>query len=70
MYAIRSYYVLLACNRAGYGNLSALITLGRRRAPKGTYQLNRGDLEGLAPAAVMPDCLALWIPHADATEVV
>ncbi|HMW78169.1 MAG TPA: PHP domain-containing protein, partial [Rhodocyclaceae bacterium] len=27
--------VLLACNRAGYGNLSALITLGRRRAGKG-----------------------------------
>jgi error-prone DNA polymerase len=60
--------VLLACNRAGYGNLSALITLGRRRAPKGEYQLNRGDLEGLAPAAVMPDCLALWIPHETATE--
>jgi len=60
--------VLLACNRAGYGNLSALITLGRRRAPKGCYQLNRGDLEGLAPAAVMPDCLALWIPHDTATE--
>ncbi|QID17973.1 error-prone DNA polymerase [Nitrogeniibacter mangrovi] len=60
--------VLLACNRAGYGNLSALITLGRRRAPKGEYQLSRGDLEGLAPAAVMPDCLALWIAHDSATD--
>ena len=48
--------VLLAQNRAGYGNLSALITLGRRRANKGTYALLRGDLaRGLA------DCLALWI---------
>ncbi len=60
--------VFLACNRAGYGNLSALITLGRRRAPKGEYRLNRGDLEGLAPAAVMPDCLALWVPHESTTE--
>ena len=48
--------VLLAQNRAGYGNLSALITLGRRRAKKGAYALVRGDLaHGLA------DCLALWI---------
>ena len=59
--------VFLACNRAGYGNLSALITLGRRRAGKGHYQLNRGDFESLPPAAVMPDCLALWVPHAEAT---
>src|SRR5512145_979108 len=28
--------VFLACNRHGYGNLSALITLARRRAEKGT----------------------------------
>ena len=59
--------VFLACNRAGYGNLSALITLGRRRAGKGHYQLNRGDFDSLPPAAVMPDCLALWLPHAEAT---
>ncbi|WP_230968852.1 error-prone DNA polymerase [Nitrogeniibacter aestuarii] len=59
--------VLLACDRAGYGNLSALITLGRRRAPKGEYVLSRGDLERLAPAPVMPGCLALWVPHDEAT---
>ena len=54
--------VLLAQNRAGYGNLSALITLGRRRAGKGFYHLNRGDLSrGVA------DCLALWIAPNDAT---
>ena len=60
--------VFLACNRAGYGNLSALITLGRRRAPKGAYVLSRGDLDSLAPAPVMPGCLALWVPHAEANE--
>jgi error-prone DNA polymerase len=54
--------VLLAKNRAGYGNLSALITLGRRRAGKGTYHLTRGDLESFAPSGAVPDCLALWVP--------
>ena len=38
--------VLLAQNRAGYGNLSALVTLGRRRAEKGSYHLTRQDLAG------------------------
>ncbi|MBL8487497.1 MAG: PHP domain-containing protein, partial [Rhodocyclaceae bacterium] len=38
--------VLLARNRAGYGNLSALVTLGRRRTEKGSYELRRGDLAG------------------------
>ncbi len=54
--------VLLACNRAGYGNLAALVTLGRRRAGKGSYHLTRGDLDSLAPSGAVPDCLALWIP--------
>ena len=57
--------VLLACNRAGYGNLSALITLGRRRAGKGSYHLTRGDLESFAPSGAVPDCLALWVPPAE-----
>ena len=35
--------VLLATNRNGYGNLSELITLGRRRAEKGCYRLYRSD---------------------------
>ena len=45
--------VLLATNRNGYGNLSELITLGRRRAEKGSYRLYRSDLEpgGIAKAA-------------------
>ena len=48
--------VLLATNRTGYGNLSALITRGRRSAIKGNYKLSLDDLrEGL------PGCLALLL---------
>src|SRR5512139_1001104 len=48
--------VLLATNRAGYGNLSALITQGRRSATKGRYALSIDDLrDGL------PGCLALLL---------
>jgi error-prone DNA polymerase len=53
--------VLLAQDRAGYGNLSALITLARRRSGKGVYRLTRGDLEALAPAGAVPGCLCLWL---------
>ncbi len=56
--------VLLAQNRAGYGNLSALVTLGRRRAQKGAYCLTRNDLAGWDGGGV-PDCLALWMPLID-----
>ena len=54
--------VFLACNRHGYGNLSALITLARRRAGKGAYTLQRNDLEAVSPSGALPDCLALWVP--------
>jgi len=54
--------VLLAQDRAGYGNLSAIISLGRRHAGKGEYRLTRGDL-----ARGVPDCLALWVPAPDST---
>jgi len=49
--------VLLACDRAGYGNLSELITQGRRSATKGSYRLTRADLDG-----GLADTLALLIP--------
>ncbi|MFA7386671.1 MAG: error-prone DNA polymerase [Thiohalobacteraceae bacterium] len=52
--------VLLATNRNGYGNLSELITRGRRAAVKGRYQLQCADL-----ADGLPDCLALLIPDAE-----
>ncbi len=49
--------VLLACDREGYGNLSELITRGRRQAAKGEYRLAREDMEqGVA------GCLALLVP--------
>ena len=50
--------VLLAMDRQGYGRLSALITRGRRSAPKGSYDLSLAELvEG------MPGCLALLLPE-------
>jgi error-prone DNA polymerase len=51
--------VLLATDREGYGNLSELITRGRRRGMKGRYVLEAKDLnQGL------PGCLALLVPEA------
>ncbi len=58
--------VFLARNREGYGNLSALITLARRRADKGSYVLQRHDLNAVSPNGAVPDCLVLWIPGRDA----
>src|SRR5688572_31399787 len=49
--------VLLAASREGYGRLSTLITVGRRRTEKGSYRLAREDLgNGLQ------GCLALLVP--------
>ncbi|KXB31976.1 error-prone DNA polymerase [Dechloromonas denitrificans] len=59
--------VFLACNRHGYGNLSALITLARRRAEKGTYTLQRKDLEAISPSGALPDCLVLWVADENAS---
>jgi error-prone DNA polymerase len=52
--------VLLATNRAAYGNLSELITLARRAATKGSYRLTRKDLK--AHSHLLADSLALLIP--------
>ena len=52
--------VLLAQTRAGYGNLSQLVTLARRQAPKGSYRLSSADLE--AHAEWLDDVLALLVP--------
>jgi len=51
--------VLLATGREGYGNLSELITRGRRRGVKGRYVLETGDLD-----QGLPGCLALLAPGA------
>ena len=55
------HIVLLAPTRRAYGQLSALVTRGRRRSSKGEYALALRDLRGS-----VPDCLALWIPGAGA----
>jgi error-prone DNA polymerase len=52
-------FVALAMNRRGYARLCALITRGRRSAPKGTYHLTREDVQGS-----LEDCLVLWLPGA------
>jgi error-prone DNA polymerase len=53
--------VLIAQDRAGYGNLSEFVTCGRRNARKGTYRLTRADL-----AAGLSGCLALLAPESRA----
>jgi error-prone DNA polymerase len=59
--------VLLAMNREGYGNLAEWITIGRCRAPKGSYELHRTDIIGgsreNAHLQNMPGCLALFVPN-------
>ena len=49
--------VLLATDRVSYGNLSQLITRGRRSAIKGSYALSRDNV-----AAFADGLLALWTP--------
>jgi error-prone DNA polymerase len=64
--------VLLAQDRRGYGNLSELITLARRRAAKGSYAAHVADIEGKTAKAPhlagMAGCLVLLLPEKDATE--
>ena len=50
------HLVVLAPDRSAYGQLSTLITVARRRAPKGEYALELSDLKRVQ------DCLSIWIP--------
>jgi error-prone DNA polymerase len=52
-------FLALAANRHGYARLCALITHGRRAAPKGSYHLTRADVQ-----RHLKDCLILWLPGA------
>jgi error-prone DNA polymerase len=52
--------VLLATDREGYGNLSELITRGRRRSKKSEYALGSEDFDD-----GLPGCLALLLPGAE-----
>ncbi|MGH8484938.1 MAG: PHP domain-containing protein, partial [Pseudomonas sp.] len=56
--------VLLAENLTGYQHLCRLITLGRRRAEKGAYQVLRDDFAG-----PLDGLLALWLPDDDAHDL-
>ena len=50
------HLVLLAPTRFAYGQLSTLISIARRRAPKGEYRLQLDDF------GIAGECLALWLP--------
>ena len=49
--------VLLAPDRRAWGQLCTLISIGRRRSPKGSYALSLSDLERGLDAV-----LVLWVP--------
>jgi len=49
--------IALAPNRQAYSELSALITLARRRGDKGSYQLDWNDLQGN-----LRNALLIWLP--------
>ncbi|HEX7116688.1 MAG TPA: error-prone DNA polymerase [Steroidobacter sp.] len=55
------HIVLLAPTQTAYAQICKLITLARKRSPKGEYRLTRADLQ-----SGLQDCLALWIPSAEA----
>lgn len=56
-------FVLLAINREGYGQISHLISMARRRAEKGEYELQFSDLlQGIEQS------ILLWQPRPPAAE--
>jgi error-prone DNA polymerase len=55
--------VALAPSRAAYAELSGLITLARRRSPKGEYQLYLRDI-----IFYLKRCLLIWLPTANTPE--
>ena len=57
------HLVLLVPNQEAYEQLSGLITKGRRRSPKGEYELQLSDF-----TESVDKCLALWIPSSLPTE--
>src|SRR5471030_1251951 len=67
--------IIFATNRNGYGNLSELITVGRMRANKGTYEVRPRDVAmptgDLVHLRGLPDCQFVLSPRycADYEEV-
>ena len=58
--------VVLAPNRTAYGELSALISHGRRAAEKGAYRLTGQDFEHYLASS---ECLVLWLPKKSPEEL-
>ncbi|MCD9096556.1 error-prone DNA polymerase [Luteimonas fraxinea] len=56
-------FVLLVETRAGYAQLCALITRGRRAGTKGQYRLSRADVEAEFRGKT-PGVFAVWLPGA------
>jgi DNA polymerase III alpha subunit len=52
--------VVLATDRAAYGAISRLISKARRASKKGSYALQRADLENS-----LDGCLIIWLPGAE-----
>ena len=57
--------ILLAPNRRAYGELSSLITLARRRSPKGQYSVKLSDLD-----LHIKTCLGIWLPTSSSANSV
>ncbi len=61
------HLIVLARNAKGYGDLSELITLARRRSGKGQYQLALDDIDSPPPGSEhlrgLPDCLIILRPE-------
>lgn len=59
--------IVLARNEKGYGDLSELITMARRRSGKGQYQLSLNDItdppHGYQHLKNLPDCLLILKPE-------
>jgi error-prone DNA polymerase len=57
------HLVLLAPNRVAYGQICHLISIGRRRAEKGEYDVRLKDIHyGL------DQCLVMWLPGGDSQD--
>ncbi|WP_439107293.1 error-prone DNA polymerase [Congregibacter sp.] len=54
------HIIALAPTRAAYGELSGLISLGRRRSPKGEYEVTLRDV-----IFHLKRCLLIWLPKED-----
>jgi len=54
--------VALATDRAAYGAISRLISKARRASKKGSYTLQRADLED-----ALDGCLIIWLPSGEKT---